>query len=717
MLSGTVVHAESFKIDKFSLQMTVFNDGSVWNQETIDVRFLESSRGIYRILPRVEWVGDVLTSLDIIGISASRNFYIQTNTSTYKIITQSRTRIEGKQQYRFVYYISNMVSFERDYDEIYWNITGNNWDTTVSTTHFELILPKDIGSYTNIYYRMFIGVVGSTAVIGTSDDKALVYNTGGTLFMKNRTVTGDILLRGVEPVIVSNRVIFDIPVRLKPQEGITIQIRFDKGVIRPRFALFDPLKGWKSLFLNFYFITGLLVFIITFVFWLDWGRDKPKGTITTEFFPPDGVTPSEAYSILKQKAILDIPITIVDLAVRGYLTMGMDGYEFYVIQKKKDYEGLDAYEKELLTGLFVNTVADSDIAKNDNKVYLSNIKNTFYSYYKSTVACFEKEFYGKEFFVPKSFIYTRKFKKIAKFIIWTFSILFLILLLILSNNIAAFIKFYIYIGFLVANFLVFAKIMPQKTDKGHEIYVRIFGFKEFIKRADMEVLKTILAENPTYYDDILPYAMIFGLEVIWSEKFDELSVKPPEWFANFTLSGDIYHSMTMLSRLTDVVSQVREYTTTAQNYRTQPLYSSSIQYYSSNSNGNVKSAPDFETREKGSSDHDYGFKMNQSPNDYSDKSKGSSEHDYGSKATQSPTEYSYHNKGSSDHDYGSKSSQSSHEYSGGSKGGGWGGSSGSGWGSSPPKSSGSGFGGSSGGGKSGGSFGGGSPKGGGGKGK
>ena len=37
-------------------------------------------------------------------------------------------------------------------------------------------------------------------------------------------------------------------------------------------------------------------------------------------------------------------------------------------------------------------------------------------------------------------------------------------------------------------------------------------------------------ENPEYFYDVLPYAMVFGLEEKWGKKFEGLLTTQPDWY-------------------------------------------------------------------------------------------------------------------------------------------------------------------------------------------
>lgn len=56
------------------------------------------------------------------------------------------------------------------------------------------------------------------------------------------------------------------------------------------------------------------------------------------------------------------------------------------------------------------------------------------------------------------------------------------------------------------------------------------GFRNFIETGELEQLKILSEQNPDYLYYILPYASVFGLSEIYSEKLEKLNVDMPSWF-------------------------------------------------------------------------------------------------------------------------------------------------------------------------------------------
>ncbi len=78
--------------------------------------------------------------------------------------------------------------------------------------------------------------------------------------------------------------------------------------------------------------------------------------------------------------------------------------------------------------------------------------------------------------------------------------------------------------------LIFSKFMPRKTRKGSLAHEEILGFRELIDRADRDRIEGLAKDNPTLFDRVLPYALVFGLDDRWAEAFHEMYKSPPSWY-------------------------------------------------------------------------------------------------------------------------------------------------------------------------------------------
>lgn len=66
---------------------------------------------------------------------------------------------------------------------------------------------------------------------------------------------------------------------------------------------------------------------------------------------------------------------------------------------------------------------------------------------------------------------------------------------------------------------------------------RILGFRDKLLIADVEEIKMMVEQNPSYYYDVLPYVYVFGIQDNFSKKFENIQIENPLWFNS---NGDVY---------------------------------------------------------------------------------------------------------------------------------------------------------------------------------
>jgi uncharacterized membrane protein YgcG len=94
---------------------------------------------------------------------------------------------------------------------------------------------------------------------------------------------------------------------------------------------------------------------------------------------------------------------------------------------------------------------------------------------------------------------------------------------------------YKYTAAVLSSFITtfFASIMSKRTPYGDKILEKVLGFREFIKEAEKDKLEMMFASRPSYFYDILPYALVFGLSDRWARHFEGLAVEPPSWYGGY----------------------------------------------------------------------------------------------------------------------------------------------------------------------------------------
>lgn len=364
----------SEKIKNFSVEIKINENSSFLVKESILYDFAENLRhGIYRDIPVKDIKIKVLKVIDELGHSypfqvGSRDGYLRIK------IGDPQKLIKGEHLYNIFYQVYNGLSFFDDHDELYWNVTGNEWKVPIEKAEVLIYLPEKVPSE-NLKFDCFTGPFGSIE----KDCNFQVKETGEIKFQ-------------------SEKILF-------PQEGLTIALGWPKGLI-------SELSFLKKFFWNlsnyWYFLIPIFVFFYLFREWWYKGKDpRIKKTVIVQYEPPDDLRPAEVSLILKQKIIpRDISATIVDLAVRGYLKIReviseketfftQKNYELIILKDFNDpKEKLRNYEREILKSIFQikkpnsffklkSNLEDEEKTSIQSKVLLSEIKKRFYFYPKN----------------------------------------------------------------------------------------------------------------------------------------------------------------------------------------------------------------------------------------------------------------------------------------------------------------------------------------------
>jgi len=496
--------AADFEIESFASKIQIEKSGQVDIAETIKVNFLTGKHGIYRDIP--------VKYKDKLGQNLNIQFKLKSVTdeagSPYEVkqsrngnnqrlqIGSANTLVNGEKTYVINYSVERVINFFKDHDELYWNVTGNEWPTVIKNATAEITLPSDIDQ-SKMQLTSYTGVLGSRD--NNADDKIV---NGKTFQVKTKG-------------------------ELPSGQGLTVVVGWPKGIVsQPTFLQ----NFWRVVKDNFFYFIPLIVLIFMLVKYLRSGRD-PQGrvTIAPEFEPPKGLTPVEMGTIVDERLDQsDISAMLVDLAVRGFIKIeevkkeGLFGGKDYVFRKMKDFESekeLKEFEKELLTGIFQS----GDFVKvSDLKTKLNQTKENI-----------EKMVYEdlvKDDYFPSSPKSVRN-----KYLGWGTGLL--IAGFIIASGAGNFALFFA-IGISGLVILIFGPFMPRKTKEGVLMKEKILGFKMFLEKAEKERIKYFEKdlsddEKRTMFEKYLPYAMVLGVASFWAKAFEGLYKEPPDWYVGY----------------------------------------------------------------------------------------------------------------------------------------------------------------------------------------
>jgi type II secretory pathway pseudopilin PulG len=242
-------------------------------------------------------------------------------------------------------------------------------------------------------------------------------------------------------------------------------------------------------------------------------------TLVVEFGAPQNMKPAELGLILDERAdTKDVTATIVDLAVRGFLTIAeVPGQKDWTLTSKAGGElaALLPYEKTLLDGLFA--------ARPQTK--LSELKGTF----APTLRKAEGQIYSDA--VDRKLFTTRPDTARA-----TWGCLGVGLV---TAGIAATVLLGLKLGWgligvaiLLTGIVlsVFVRNMPQRTASGRELLQRTLGFRLYMTTA--EKYRQQFAEKAQIFTQLLPYAIVFGCVTQWAKAFEGIDTSASNnWYA------------------------------------------------------------------------------------------------------------------------------------------------------------------------------------------
>ena len=494
--------AREWHIARFDTQMSVAQDGRSAVTERLDVVFDGTFHGIYRDIP-IEYPGphgsNYTLFLKVTGVTDGEG-----NKLKYESSTQNGSRhlkiyipdaVNTTRTVEIHYTVTNAVRWFDDHDELYWNVTGNDWPVPIESASATISFPPNAAG--KLRAQAFTGVYGS------NEQDATVQVNGNTVSVQTN-----------DP--------------LSMREGLTADVYIPKGVLTQPSKLTEAMWFLRS---NLIVLLPLWAFIVMFFFWWTKGRDpKPDISVAPMYEPPKGMTPAEVGTLMDDAVHpRDITSTLVDLAVKGYLKIeekeqktlmfSHRDYIFHLLKPPSEWASLEPHERVMLNHMFAGGVTE---------VHLSDLKNQFYVAIPTMKDNILSELKGKGMYSvdPESahaYVLAGVLFTVAPFILaqvlGVASLLESPGLLVAAGIIAVLIIF------------LFARIMTAKSRKGVDTKVEILGFQEFVNRVDADRLKRM---PPDTFEKFLPYAMALGIENRWAKAFQGIVQNPPNWYVGPT---------------------------------------------------------------------------------------------------------------------------------------------------------------------------------------
>jgi uncharacterized membrane protein len=478
------VSAETIR--DFKSNIRINTDRSIQVEENISYDFEGNERrGIYRTIPLkgINIQGDIQTLQN--GRAATQE--ISRGGEINIKIGDADIYLTGLNQYSISYQVKGVIEKLQDRDELYWQITGTDWEVPIEQASATILLPEDLQDKVGDKLYCYTGMSSSKA-----QDCTITWANARTIEVK------------------SNQ-------SLAAGEGLTFAIGFPLGTL-------TPLTWWEENQEVIYqsIAGGILIIgsIILYFVWNTWARDpKIRTPIVRQYDAPKGMSPAGIIRLKNTYATpVEISATIISLAQQGILNItqikekkwfnkGIYQFDLKDIPVGKT---LKPFEQELVDILFKNnrkTVTTKDLTDEQVGDKFSAIYNKIY----------QDEV--KQYYVTNPII--------LRSILIGIAIVFVVLAIFLvdiSNGLTLALIPLAIISVIIAYYA------PKRTEEGTRVLEHILGLEEYIKVAEKDRLQ--FQEKEYIFFEILPYAIALGLATVWAKAFEGLITTNPDWYTS-----------------------------------------------------------------------------------------------------------------------------------------------------------------------------------------
>ena len=179
--------AKSLEIEQFDTRISVLSNGRIHVVEAIRFRFAGSWNEVYRDIPiRYETPRGFRLDLDLRVSSvldeAGQPFeYEESRKGHHKRIkiwvpgaidTVRTVRIEYLVENALRFFHAEDSDFEAGHDELYWNVTGDEWEIPIHAATARVLVPPEV---TGLAARVYTDVLGSTRTNATATEIESVF--------------------------------------------------------------------------------------------------------------------------------------------------------------------------------------------------------------------------------------------------------------------------------------------------------------------------------------------------------------------------------------------------------------------------------------------------------------------------------------------------------------------------------------------------------------
>ncbi len=469
--------------------IAIQKDGTVHTTETYTIYVTNQSikHGIYREIPtRYKndrgMLFDTRLTIDAVqcdGVASPYSVTHKTNGVRMQIGCPNKIVNPGIHRYAITYTEQRLIGFFDTHDELYRNITGADFILPIDQAIVRITLPEKVDAQ-KITAEAYIGFSGQK---GSKSDYITSVASDGTIEVRTAR-------------------------SLKSKEIFTIAVTWPKGIVHEPTTVQKIFWFVRDNVVVMWLLLGVIVVAGYYISrYRRFKQDQHAGTIIPLFEPPAGLSPAQiAYMVNKKYTAQAFSSEIVDLAVRGYLTIEATKKGFFNSRSYVLHKVADAPDDNTLVKLLF--ASSNDIELSSSSKYFADLLKVRKQIENMTIplGVANLNFHVDTLFV--GILISIGCVAVSPF------------LMISGMGQEGFIALAILILFFMS--VLFWYRMPLYTKEGRQVMDDIEGFKLFLTTTELERFKVIGTppdKTPQLYERYLPYAMALGVEKEWSSQF------------------------------------------------------------------------------------------------------------------------------------------------------------------------------------------------------
>ncbi len=494
--------AEAEVINSFTSNITLDSDGSYTVEAIIEYDFgSEQRHGIFRNIrdshaqESSAWYKERYIELDLLSVTMDGQlvpYILEPYDGLSVRIGDADRTISGVHEYKIQYSVDGAIATYADGNEIYWNVTGDEWQVPMLSVKANIYAAEKILGREQACYSGYEGENASCA--RTSGDNFASFSANNIAAGQQLTIANQVFLTQPPKVI----------------EKLSI--------------------GWLWLVI----VVAWFVFLITVLY--RWRTEhKVKSAVIAQYEPLPELKPMFS-GVLTDFRLdpRDISAGIVYLAEQGFISIKRTEDKFLGFIEVSDYEVTlkraiteteSTFQSELLKLLFkddeqVGAITRLSVLRRNTEKLRKNAQLL-----RSLQGSVVKDLKERGYIETGGALFKSILPAFGVFV------LALIVFAVLDNSTIIVEPI---ISSVIASAILIGLNFYRYTKKGYEAVHHLKGFKEFMSVTDKERFDFHNApeKSPEQFMAFLPYAIAFGVEKKWTQLFDDIQMDPPSWYSS-----------------------------------------------------------------------------------------------------------------------------------------------------------------------------------------